>query len=212
MLLLSLLIVLSLNLTDKGFALFSSSSRFSRSIYKKHNVQMVDPLISLGAGSIAGVIGIGAAYPLDSLKVKTQTYASNPSFNSSNLSMIKMAQLVYKQEGTQGFYSGVGGVMIGEAFVKASLFGSNYWALSYLTQDSTDPPSILTLSLAAAFSGVVSSFVLNPIERVKILMQADKSGKYSSELDCATQVIQKDGVFGLLTRGLDGMIIRELPG
>ena len=173
---------------------------------------MVDPLISLGAGSVAGVIGIGAAYPLDSLKVKTQTYASNPSFNTSNLSMIKMAELVYRQEGVEGFYSGVGGVMIGEAFVKASLFGSNYWALSYLTQDSTYPPSILTLCLAAAFSGVVSSFVLNPIERVKILMQADKSGKYSSELDCASQVIRRDGVFGLLTRGLDGMIIRELPG
>ena len=109
-------------------------------------------------------------------------------------------------------YSGVSGVMIGEAFVKASLFGSNYWALSVLTHDSTDSPSILILCLAAAFSGVVSSFVLNPIERVKILMQADQSGRFKSELDCVAQVISKDGVTGLLTRGLDGMIIRELPG
>lgn len=126
--------------------------------------------------------------------------------------MTEMTKLIYKQEGIQGFYSGVSGVMIGEAFVKASLFGSNYWALSVLTHDSADSPSIVILCLAAAFSGVVSSFVLNPIERVKILMQADQSNRFKSELDCASQVISKDGLSGLLTRGLDGMIIRELPG
>ena len=100
--------------------------------------------------------------------------------------------------------------MFGEAFVKASLFGSNAWALSQLCAPE-ESAGLVQLSAAAAFSGFVSSFVLNPIERIKILMQSNK-GMYSSEIDCTMKVIRNDGVGGLLLRGLDGMMIREIPG
>lgn len=163
-------------------------------------------------GSLSGVIGIGTAYPLDSLKTKSQTFSSSRnSSGDATLNMIDMAKYVYQEEGLRGFYSGVYGVMAGEAFVKASLFGSNAWALSVLNPESLDP-SLLQLTLAAAFSGVVSSFVLNPIERVKILMQADTTGQYSSELDCVGKVLRTDGPAGFLTRGLDAMLVREVPG
>lgn len=164
---------------------------------------------------MAGVVGVGVAYPLDALKTKTQIYASSrPSSSTNDLSMIKMAYLVQQEEGLKGFYGGVLGVMIGEAFVKAVLFGSNFWALSKLT-DGNDlgvSASILQLVLAAAFSGFSSSFVLNPIERVKILMQTDSEGLYSSEIECITAVIKKDGLSGLVFRGLDAMMAREIPG
>lgn len=58
----------------------------------------------------------------------------------------------------------------------------------------------------------MTSFLVNPIERVKILMQADKIGEYSSEIDCASQVVRKDGLKGLLVRGLDATLAREIPG
>lgn len=169
---------------------------------------ILDPMVSLGCGSLAGVVGITAAYPLDSLKTKSQVYASG-SGEQGKRSLFDLAREVYKAEGVTGFYQGVVGVMVGEAFVKATLFGANAWALSLLsTADSV--PTLSQLTLAAAFSGVVSSFVLNPIERVKVLMQAD--GSYKSELDCIAQVVRKDGVFGLLSRGLTGMLAREIPG
>lgn len=68
-----------------AFAITATGRSHMKISKSRNSLQMFDPLISLGASSIAGVIGIGAAYPLDSLKVKTQTYASNPSVNSSNL-------------------------------------------------------------------------------------------------------------------------------
>lgn len=174
---------------------------------------VVDPFVSLACGSLAGVVGIGAAYPLDSLKTKAQVYAASNSDSGEmgKFSLPDLARVVYSREGVGGFYQGVVGVMVGEAFVKATLFGANAWALSVLCpslQDAT--PSLLQLTLAAAFSGVVSSFVLNPIERVKVLMQADAS--YTSEWDCISQVVKKDGVAGLLVRGLSGMLAREIPG
>eukprot|EP00607_Mallomonas_marina_P002868 CAMPEP_0182428432 /NCGR_PEP_ID=MMETSP1167-20130531/23024_1 /TAXON_ID=2988 /ORGANISM="Mallomonas Sp, Strain CCMP3275" /LENGTH=245 /DNA_ID=CAMNT_0024611355 /DNA_START=327 /DNA_END=1067 /DNA_ORIENTATION=+ len=125
-----------------------------------------------------------------------------------------MAQIVLQEEGIGGFYGGVGGVMFGEAFVKATLFGANAFALNKIAAFSHMNVASLPffeLCLAAAFSGAVASILITPIERVKILMQSDKTGKYSSELDCLQQVLAKDGLIGWLTRGLDGTVIRELP-
>lgn len=172
-----------------------------------------DPLISLGAGSLAGVIGIGTAYPFDSLKTKAQIYRSVTNATGSDFTISEVAIRTLREDGIQGFYSGVLGVMIGEAFVKATLFGSNAFALMLLSSIAhTSSPTLWELALAAAFSGVVSSFVLNPIERVKVLMQADTEGQFTSEIDCIQKVIRSDGIFGLLTRGLDAMLIREVPG
>lgn len=193
------------------FKLSSSTIRHPKTLTK----MVIDPLLSLGCGSIAGVVGIGVAYPFDSLKTKAQVYAISQEenfdkeLNSKGKSLLNIARIVYNKEGIRGFYQGVAGVMVGEAFVKATLFGANSWALSLLCPDDVIP-SIWELTVAAAFSGVVSSFVLNPIERVKVLMQANQS--YTSELDCIRQVVQKDGVTGLMVRGLSGMLAREIPG
>jgi Mitochondrial carrier protein len=60
-------------------------------------------LISLVAGSIAGALGIGIAYPLDTLKTKQQVMM--PSTVSRN--MFQRLYLIYKAEGIGGFYGGV---------------------------------------------------------------------------------------------------------
>jgi solute carrier family 25 carnitine/acylcarnitine transporter 20/29 len=73
-------------------------------------------------------------------------------------------------------------------------------------------PTLDVLCAAAAFSGFVASFFVNPIERIKILMQADKKGEYTSEVDCASKVLKRDGVKGLAIRGLDATLAREIPG
>ena len=83
-----------------------------------------------------------------------------------------MFKIVYASEGVQGFYSGVFSVMFGQIFIKASAFSANSWALTELLKlssngaslDSDITPTIIQLCLAAAFSGLVSSFVINPIE------------------------------------------------
>jgi len=53
------------------------------------------------------------------------------------------------------------------------------------------------------------SFVINPIERVKVLMQADTDvvKRYTSSIDCGVKVVQEDGIFGLIGRGLDATLV-----
>ena len=90
---------------------------------------------SLLSGAIAGSLGvgayklykfvslelmnslhIGASYPLDSIKTKSQALASTRSKGEKSPGMMKMFELVYQNEGIRGFYQGVVGVMIGRKY------------------------------------------------------------------------------------------------
>ena len=171
-----------------------------------------NPLTLTVQHTIVGSIGVGAAYPLDAIKTKSQVAAAQRSITDGNsLGMVGMFRLVIQEEGIGGLYGGVKGVMFGQAFIKALAFSSNNWALTYLEHDNA-PTSLEVLIAAAAFSGFVTSFLVNPIERIKILMQADNQGMYKNEMDCMKQIIQQDGMKGLLGRGLDATLAREVPG
>lgn len=172
---------------------------------RKFPIKMsLDPsVISLGAGSVAGAIGVGFAYPIDTIRIKVQVYAVQKQ-DDAKLSLVAIFKKIVESEGIKGFYSGVGGVMLAQAFIKSAAFGSNAWALSeisdYFHLDESHAP-LIALAFAAAFSGFVTSFVVNPVERIKVLMQADETKRYSSELDCAAKVVAQDGVQGLIFRG-----------
>ena len=180
-----------------------------------HRRQMVidSGVVSLLAGAAAGSIGVGVAYPLDAIKTKAQVAAANRgAVDAKALGMLSIARYVLEEEGVKGFYGGVAGVMMGQAFIKALAFSSNNAALGWLVHAGPGSPPLEALVAAAAFSGFVTSFLVNPIERVKILMQADGSGEYANELDCARRVLQGDGFAGLVFRGLDATMAREVPG
>lgn len=125
--------------------------------------------------------------------------------------MIEMCRVVIKKEGIGGFYQGVKGVMLGQAVIKSVAFSANAFALNQmLLQAQVLTPTLLHLCVAGSFSGLVTSFFVNPIERIKVLMQADRTGLYKSEVQCLQQIIKDDGVLGLLSRGLDATILREV--
>lgn len=192
---------------------YSTALIFNDVVKQRIGLKMIDSsLISLGAGSIAGAVGVGVAYPLDTIKTKVQTYATRA---DTNLKLNEVIQKILDTEGPSGFYGGVVGVMIAQSFIKSAAFGSNAWALNQLAEtygfDSIHPP-LLMLALAAAFSGFATTFIVNPIERIKILMQADDTNTFENEIDCAVKVLAQDGAEGLVFRGIDATFVREVPG
>ena len=96
----------------------------------------INPSIaSLMAGSIAGAIGVGVAFPLDTLKTKSQVLgqqsdvATSASASASGgggasaamsgeevsqMNMLQLISVIYQMEGIQGFYGGVKGMMVGQ--------------------------------------------------------------------------------------------------
>ena len=95
------------------------------------------------------------------------------------------------------------------ALIKSVAFSANQFGLDFLKQNLPAFPSVIVLLSAACFSGFVTSFLVTPIERIKIMLQA--SNAYDNELDCLRSVIQNDGLQGLLSTGLGPTFLREIP-
>ncbi len=230
---------------------------------------------SLLAGSVGGAIGVGVAYPLDTLKTKSQVYSSRPTsqqqrqiqdesmqqqeqiplqenntdtvlqssdsgvvrsgddvykVESPEDDLISLVKLILEEEGIAGFFGGVKAMMIGQALIKSVAFSANALALESLTdfdwdsiglgevigtpeQHAVISSSFLTLILAASFSGFVTSFLVTPVERVKVMMQAQSTNDaaYANELECIKAVLKSEGFLGLFSRGLGPTLAREVP-
>jgi hypothetical protein len=231
---------------------------------------------SLFAGSVGGAIGVGVAYPLDTLKTKAQVYSqqntqqqrqmqiddltqeqepielfatqennTNEIISESGVvcssddgykiespedDLISLVQLILEEEGIAGFFGGVKAMMIGQALIKSVAFSANEQALESLKdfdwdtiglgsvvgntpeQNAFISSSFLALILAASFSGFVTSFLVTPVERVKVMMQAQSTiSLYSNEIECIQAVLKNEGFLGLFSRGLVPTLAREVP-
>ena len=176
---------------------------------KKRQLHMIDStVVSVGGGAIAGAIGLGVAFPFDSLKTKAQTLSAS---GDSSMSMLPLIRQIYLNEGISGFYSGVYGAMAGQALIKSVAFTTNSFVLENIYHVSQDSGSLVQLVVASAIAGAVCSFVTNPVERVKILMQADVN-RYSNEIEATREIVKFDGINGLILRGLESTLLREIPG
>ena len=164
------------------------------------------------AGSLAGAIGTGAGYPLDTLKTKAQTYAASSS-ERQRAGLAGMIKLILEEEGVTGFYTGVWGTMAGQAVIKAIAFWSNSCALNFLSQGRSSA-SLVELALAAGFCGFVTSYVVNPIERIKLILQSNVNKNTDSDnyWRCFLDILSTDGVGGLMFRGIEATLLREIPG
>jgi Mitochondrial carrier protein len=189
---------------------------------------LVNPaLATVMAGSLAGAIGVGVAFPLDTLKTKSQllgqqkrpreAHPDNQLVANEDGSvtleyqpkqgLIPLVKLILQTEGVAGFFGGVRAMMIGQALIKAVAFSANTAALQALQPYAL--ASVVSLILAACFAGFVTSFLVAPVERVKVMMQA--SSQYGHELDCLKAVLNTEGWEGLLGRGLGPTLAREVP-
>lgn len=114
--------------------------------------------------------------------------------------------------------------MLGQALIKAIQFATNEFTLSWLAQHSKISSHVYMLLISGVLSGLVSSFVVSPVELLKIRMQAQnkRTAKtsdgnamqtltHNNEIDCARWVIKNEGWMSLLTHGLWITIIREIP-
>lgn len=175
-------------------------------------------LASVCAGSIGGVVGVFVSFPLDTIKTKTQVRGRLPlskmgqevGASSEKVSMCEAASLILQEDGLSGFYFGVRPMMVGQASIKAVAFTVNLLVLHALIPYRDLLPHVTILLIAAFTAGLAASFIVTPVERIKVMMQAN--GKvYSSGIQCIRSVVAKEGWCGLFTRGLRITMAREIP-
>ncbi|OWB56430.1 hypothetical protein B5S28_g2331 [[Candida] boidinii] len=147
-----------------------SSNKYSNDILR-------ESLIEIVVGSASGAIAKIVEYPFDTVKVRLQySQHFDPSLFSSTLDCL---QKTYKNEGFyKGFYKGLMSPMIGSALEVSTLFFSYRLAQNYLNylKKNENLQAELKMSeklLCGAISGVVTSFILTPIELLKCKLQVD---------------------------------------
>jgi solute carrier family 25 carnitine/acylcarnitine transporter 20/29 len=175
------------------------------------------PLLSLNdfiSGSCAGVIQVLVGQPLDLMKVRMQTKPTEYT------SLLHTAKKIISEESPLAFYKGTLSPLIGISFCVAIQFSSNALARNYfLSKDTNNKTTKGVLSLkqnilAGFFAGFCNSFVISPIEliRIKLQMQGNSAdNKYKGVFDCANQVFRQDSFKGIY-QGLFSTLLRECPG
>jgi solute carrier family 25 carnitine/acylcarnitine transporter 20/29 len=128
-------------------------------------------------GAISGSTGLLLSHPIDTIKSNVQ---KGTPINWS----IKY------------LYRGVIPPFLGVGLEKALVFGSYSNVCFYLSQDNYYS---YKHSIAGACSGFVASFIVTPIERIKILRQTNTNGPKSLNLST-------------LYRGFSNTFSREMPG
>lgn len=171
-----------------------------------------DDLIS---GSIAGVVQVLSGQPLDLIKVRMQTKPSK------YINLFQTFKKIIVEESPFAFYKGTLSPLIGVSLVVAVQFSSNNFARNLLTlqnkKNNQKNPEMLTINqnlIAGVFAGITNSFVVSPIEMIRIKMQVQGNSSknlYSSTVDCATKIIKGDGIKGFY-QGLCSTLLREMPG
>mmetsp|Transcript_16396 Transcript_16396/g.35651 ORF Transcript_16396/g.35651 Transcript_16396/m.35651 type:complete len:326 (-) Transcript_16396:77-1054(-) len=189
----------------------SAAGRRTYRSTSKLNSLVPEAAASILAGSIAGAMGVGVAFPLDTLKTKQQVEAEKCSRIEYVLSPAGTVTIravtsnlfttivdTWNDEGPGGFYGGVRTSMAGQAVIKATAFGVNN-AVLHAGHD---------LATAAATAGLATAFLACPVDRIKVLMQ---TGSFDAESECVRSVLRTEGASGLLTTGLVPTLFREVP-
>ena len=138
-----------------------------------HNLQ------HFGNGALSGMVGLLISHPFDTIKTCIQDNKKMP----MNI---------------KGLYRGVTSPFFGVGFEKAIVFGTYTNTANYMFQQGYSHGFVN--AFAGALSGFAASFVVTPIERIKILRQTDN------------KIALKDLHPNYLFRGLSATFTRETPG
>lgn len=176
------------------------------------NKRRLSPTRNIIAGSIGGMAGWVAGQPLDMVKVRLQI---QPKENPLYKGPIDCLLQIVKAEGFFGLYRG----MLVPVLMSAPAVAVNFFALSLgkrLQLEHPDQePTLIQYFNAGLFSGALGSFVFAPSERLKCLLQAQKSSggpaKYTGTIDCFFKVMRESGIRGVY-RGLGPTFGREVFG
>lgn len=170
--------------------------------------------IDLIAGSLGGTANVLVGQPLDTIKVKMQTFSK---LYSSSLQCF-MSTL--KTDGiVRGLYAGTMPAIVANVAENSVLFcayGACQTALARARYSTTNIDKLGALDKAISGSGAAffSSFTLCPTELIKCKLQAarEKMGTTNITAFKVTKDVIKNNGFRGLFSGLTSTMAREMPG
>ncbi|KAI1309967.1 hypothetical protein EDD11_003947 [Mortierella claussenii] len=169
----------------------------------------------LGAGAVAGIVGVLIVYPLDMVKTRLQNQKKDASGRLQYRGGLDCFRQVIAKEGARGLYRGIVPNLIGitpEKAIKLAVndFAREYWAER--THVSEDKLAIQYGMLSGATAGFCQVIATNPMEIVKIQMQVAGAQKLApgEQRPTAMGIVRNLGLRGLY-RGTPATLLRDVP-
>jgi len=114
-----------------------------------------------------------------------------------------------QHEGPASLFRGMSGLAVFSVPRFALLFYANSWGRLILPGEG-DGPSMRQVLMGGVVSQlIVAPFLVAPLERVKVLLQANP-GRFSGQLECLVHILRTEGPRGLL-RGSMLTLARDVP-
>ncbi|GAA5846044.1 hypothetical protein JCM11251_005395 [Rhodosporidiobolus azoricus] len=143
----------------------------------------VSPALDFFAGTVAGIASLLTGHPFDTVKVRLQTQDTTGGKIGKGGSPERYYRNAFhafarvaKEEKLSGLYKGVTSPMLGVALMNASVFTSYKFTMNSLLSAPDAEPTLAQITLAGSASGVFTSLITTPIERLKILQQSSSVG------------------------------------
>lgn len=174
----------------------------------------VSPVKYFLSGGFGGICTIVTGHPLDTIKVRLQTMPK-PGPNESALykGTFDCLTKTVSKEGFLGLYKGMAAPLIGVAPIFAMSFLGYGLGKKIQQQTPDEKLTLVQLFYAGAFSGIFTTIIMAPGERIKCLLQiqhGEAKPKYSGPKDVVRQLYREGGIRSIY-KGTCATLLRDMP-
>ncbi|CAK9305048.1 unnamed protein product [Gordionus sp. m RMFG-2023] len=175
----------------------------------------VNPLKDFVAGGVGGMCLVFTGHPLDTIKVRLQTMPK-PELGQKALysSATDCAKKTFYSEGIKGLYKGMAAPLVGVTPMFAlCFFGFAVGKKIQHKSENRKNYTPLQLFNAGMLSGVFTTIIMVPGERIKCLLQVQQDSKeklYKGPADVAKKLYKQGGIASIY-RGTCATLLRDVP-
>ncbi|CAH1964490.1 unnamed protein product [Acanthoscelides obtectus] len=166
-------------------------------------------------GGFGGICTVLVGHPLDTIKVRLQTMpitkkGEQPLYTGT----LDCFKKTIRNEGFRGLYKGMGAPLVGVAPIFAISFMGYGVGKQIFGPANGSQLSYIEYFTAGAFSGIFTTLIMAPGERIKCLLQIQHGINapkvYDGPVDCLKKLYRQGGIQSIY-RGSAATMLRDVP-
>lgn len=166
-------------------------------------------------GGFGGICTVLVGHPLDTIKVRLQTMpVPKPGEKPLYSGTLDCLKKTIAAEGVFGLYKGMAAPLVSVAPIFAISFFGYGLGKKLFGPENLDDFKGRHYFLAGAFSGIFTTSIMAPGERIKCLLQiqqgANQPKLYDGPVDCAIKLYKQGGLASIY-RGAGATMMRDVP-